>query len=93
VEGDRKGGEIEMHGHNSPSDSVTKMEAIDRDIFVGRIHRDTLSKVFQFRDCLKDLHETLLESEPEEERVRCHIRLINVLQNRNDFGLRTTQRG
>ena len=73
---------MRLHGHNSLSDAVTSMEAIDRDMLTGRIQRNALSKMFQFRDCLKDLQETLCESEPEEERLRCHIRLIDVLQKR-----------
>ena len=71
---------MRLHGHNSLSDAVTSMEAIDRDSLTARIQRNALSRMFQFRDCLQDLKETLCEIEPDEERVCCHIRLINVLQ-------------
>jgi hypothetical protein len=56
------------------------MEAVYRDIRTGRLQLNTFSRMFQFRECLKDLQETLRAIDPEEERIRCHIRLINALR-------------
>jgi hypothetical protein len=71
---------MKLHGHNSLSDAVTRMEAVYRDTRTERLQLKTLSRMFQFRECLNDLQETLRAIDPEEERIHCHIRLINMLR-------------